>query len=65
MHVMDHMKQGSGLHMLTNLLLLVLFPCAMLLLGVLFLHVSAPRHEADIVGEIIPGLSNMLRKTDD
>ena len=33
---------------------------------VLFLHVFAPRHKSydktDIVGEIIPGLSNMLRK---
>ena len=33
-----------------------------LFFGVLFLHVFAPRRKAAIVRELIPGLSNMLRK---
>ena len=45
--------------------LLLLFWCCLAVIRffyVLFLHVFAPRHKTDIVGEIIPGLSNMLRK---
>ena len=58
--VIDHMKQGSDLHMFV--VVLVLFPCLCNFGGV---HVFAPRNKADIVREIVPGLSNMLRPKDD
>ena len=58
MYVMDHMKQGSDLHIFVDVL--VFFPCYVFL--VLFQHVFASRHKADIVRKIIPGLRNMSRK---